>query len=676
MSSGLLSIGTQALNANSTALAYTGQNISNVNTEGYTRQTVNFATQEPPILGVAIQDIQRITDKYLVEQVWRDQSALSSSEQQAKKIELLDKLMISDTTNLSAAMDKYFAALQGAVDDPLYIANRQLVLAEASSLVSTFKNFDALLEEQLSAITTESRTIVSSINAITANLANLNIKIGTLAGSGQNYNSLLDERDQLVKELSRYISVDVMSSDGGVTQTVILASGEPLVSSGKAARLEVADGNPDPSQIQIQLFRGASGSDISGLLGEGELGGLFEYRDEILQPARNEIGRLALVFSETMNEQHRKGIDLNGLMGQDLFVPIKDGLYSAKTTNQTSVLETTRLSYYDVGQLTASDYEVEITGLNTFRITRLSDGYIFESNKMTARSSEAQVPNDVPAQGAVYFDPASRGFTVSLDGFTFNLDTADTPKKSDLFLLQPTISGSRNIGLAISNPASLALASPLRVTPNQTNGGNTEVELIEILDGSITSPLRPGQLDQPVEIVFNAAVNGVYTFNVYDMSDTSTPVLIAANQTYTSGEPIVVQDALSSNDLYQITLRNLPRAGDRFLIEYNTDGVSDNTNALAMANLQTSETVKGFSYQNAYGQLLAKVGTQANVVQVSLTANQAILSSSEEALESVRGVNLDEEAARLIQYQQAYTASTRLITAYQTIFDSLISAVR
>jgi len=676
MSSGLLSIGTQALNANSTALAYTGQNISNVNTEGYTRQTVNFATQEPPILGVAIQDIQRITDKYLVEQVWRDQSALSSSEQQAKKIELLDKLMISDTTNLSAAMDKYFAALQGAVDDPLYIANRQLVLAEASSLVSTFKNFDALLEEQLSAITTESRTIVSSINAITANLANLNIKIGTLAGSGQNYNSLLDERDQLVKELSRYISVDVMSSDGGVTQTVILASGEPLVSSGKAARLEVADGNPDPSQIQIQLFRGASGSDISGLLGEGELGGLFEYRDEILQPARNEIGRLALVFSETMNEQHRKGIDLNGLMGQDLFVPIKDGLYSAKTTNQTSVLETTRLSYYDVGQLTASDYEVEITGLNTFRITRLSDGYIFESNKMTARSSEAQVPNDVPAQGAVYFDPASRGFTVSLDGFIFNLDTADTPKKSDLFLLQPTISGSRNIGLAISNPASLALASPLRVTPNQTNGGNTEVELIEILDGSITSPLRPGQLDQPVEIVFNAAVNGVYTFNVYDMSDTSNPVLIAANQTYTSGEPIVVQDALSSNDLYQITLRNLPRAGDRFLIEYNTDGVSDNTNALAMANLQTSETVKGFSYQNAYGQLLAKVGTQANVVQVSLTANQAILSSSEEALESVRGVNLDEEAARLIQYQQAYTASTRLITAYQTIFDSLISAVR
>src|SRR6056300_1036057 len=137
MSSGLLSIGTQALNANSTALAYTGQNISNVNTEGYSRQRVNFATQEPPILGVAINDIQRISDKFLVEQVWRDQSALSSSEQQAKKIELLDKLMVSESTNLSSAMDDYFAAVQKAVDDPLYIANRQLLLAEGSALVST-----------------------------------------------------------------------------------------------------------------------------------------------------------------------------------------------------------------------------------------------------------------------------------------------------------------------------------------------------------------------------------------------------------------------------------------------------------------------------------------------------------------------------------------------------------
>jgi len=677
MSSSLLSIGTQALNANSSALAYTGQNISNVNTEGYSRQRVDFATQEPPILGVTIQDVQRITDQFLEEQVRRDQSALSSTEQQSRKIELLDKLMISESTNLSAAMDSYFAAMQRTVDDPLFIANRQLFLAEANSLVSKFQNFDSRLEDQLATLSGESRSIVSSINAITSSLANLNVKIGSLASSGQNYNTLLDERAQLMKDLARYVSVNVVSSDGGITQTVVLASGEPLVSSGTAAKLTVADGNPNPSQIQVQLVRGTKATDVTSLLGEGELGGLFSYRDEILQPTRNEIGRLAMVFTETMNEQHRKGVDLDGLMGQDLFSAVMEGQFYAKRTNQTLTRPESELSYYDVSKLTASDYELEITGLNTFRIKRLSDGSIFDSDKMDLRNSESAVSSGVPEQGAVYPQASSNTFTVSLDGFTFKLVSADTPQKGDLFLLQPTVTGARNIALEVTNPASLALASPLRVTPAQTNDGNAELELIEILDGGIDSSLRPGQLDRPIEIVFNPPINGEYTFSVFDMRDPANPDLITEmeNLTYTSGEPITFTD-LNGNELYEVTLRNLPKAGDRFLVEFNVDGVSDNTNALAMANLQSVPAVDGFSYQNAYGQLLAKVGTQANVVKVSYMANQSILSSSEDALESVRGVNLDEEAARLIQYQQAYTASTRLITAYQDIFDSLISAVR
>jgi len=674
MSSGLLSIGTQALNANSSALAYTGQNISNVNTEGYSRQRVNFATQEPPILGVKIQDIQRITDSYLVEQVWRDQSALSSSEQQAGKLELLDKLMVSESTNLSAAMDDYFASVQKAVDDPLYIANRQLLLAEASALISTFKDFDSRMEQQLTSLTTEAGSIVSSINSITTNIASLNTRISALASSGQNYNSLMDERDQLTKELSSYVSVDIVSSNGGITNNVLLANGEPLVTSGLSVTLAVADGTPDPAQIQIVLQRGTNRSDITGLLGEGELGGMFSYRDEILQPARAEVGRLALVFTETVNEQHRKGIDLDGLMGLDLFTPIQQGQSFSKGSNTTTGASTS-LTYYDVSQLTAADYQVEITGVNTFSVKRLSDNAIFKSGTM----SDLNSIETVGSNGAFSVDQGSsrQTLTLSLDGFTFKLNSAASPQVGDIYLLQPTKTAARNMGLAITNPASLALASPLRVTPADSNDGNAQVELIEILDASDTSILRPGQLDRPVEIVFNAGSPSQPTFNVYDMTDPDNPVLIEGfeNLEYISGQPIVFTDS-AGNDLYQITLRNLPKAGDRFLIEYNTDGVSDNTNALALANLQTIGTVNGYSYQNAYGQLLSKVGTQANVVKVSLLANQSVLSSSENALESVRGVNLDEEAAKLIQYQQAYTASTRLITAYQDIFDSLISAVR
>jgi len=677
MSSGLLSISTQALTANQSALAYTGQNIANVNTEGYSRQRVNFATQEPPVLGVAVQDVQRITDQFLVQQVWRDQSALSSSEQQAKKIELLDSLMVSDSTNLSTALDSYFEALQLAVDDPLFIANRQLFLTEADSLVSTFKNLEQRLENQQANLTTEARSMVTSINSITQNIAQLNVKIGSLSASGQNINSLKDERDQLVKELSKYVSVDVISSDGGVTASVLLANGEPLVSGSRAAVLGIRDGSPDPSQIEVTLSRGNVVADITSLLGEGALGGMFSYRDTILQPVRSEIGRLALVFSETMNQLHREGMDLNGLMGSDLFVSAKTGQAYASSNNQ-SLGARTSLTFYDVTQLKASDYEVEITGLNTFTIKRLSDGAFFNSSDMSALTPSS----DVGELGSFSLDSSGgeNRLTVKLDGFTFSLTTSGAAQRGDLFLLQPTINGARNMDLAITRPESLAFASPLRVTPEPANSGNAEVVSIKILDSEDTSYLRPGQLTEPVEIVFNALnASGEQTYTVYDITDPANPVVVPINganeNLYTAGEPIVIPDP-ANNDLFQITLANQPNPGDSFLVEYNTDGVSDNANALAMANLQRAETSNGYSYQDAYGQILAEVGSQANAIQIAYMANQTILGAAEDSLESTRGVNLDEEATRLIQYQQAYAASARLITTYQDIFDSLISAVR
>ena len=669
--SSLLSIGTQALTANQSALSYTGQNIANVNTEGYSRQRVNFETQQPPILGVALQDVQRITDQFLVTQVWSDQSALSASEQQAQKVALLDKLMVSDSTNLSNAMDSYFESLQRAVDDPLFIANRQLFLTQAESLVATFQNFEQRLSEQQSGITVEARTMVSSVNTITSNIAQLNVKISSLASSGQNYNSLIDERDQLVKQLSSFVSVDVVSSDGGITANVLLANGEPLVTSGRAATLSIRDGSPDPLQIEVVLSRGNTQADITDLLGQGALGGLFSYRDDVLQPVRNEIGRLALVFTTTMNEQHRKGMDLDGNLGGDLFNEVDRGQVYASASNKTVLVDSPPLGFYDVSQLTGSDYELEITGVDSFRVRRLSDGVIFESNTM---GSDLNNPG---ASGS--FSSVSGELKLAFEGMTLNLKSSDSLKTGDRFLLQPTRNGAREMSLAITQPESLALASPLRVTPAASNAGNASVSAVEVLDASPQSELRPGQLNTPFEIVFNALdSNGdiTYSLYMYDISDPSNPDPVTSQQLvkYQADQPITF--SLNSSETFQVTLTNQPKPGDLFTIEYNEDGVSDNANALAMANLQKTETSRGYSYQDAYGQLLAKVGAQASSIQIGYSSNQAVLAASQNALESIRGVNLDEEATKLIQYQQAYTASTRLITAYQDLFDSLISAVR
>lgn len=677
MSSSILNIGVQALNANQTALSYVGQNIANVNTEGYTRQTVQMGTQKPPVLGVEVTDIQRMTDLFMVRQVWADTSTFNSHEAFSQKIAQLDSLLVSDSTSLSTSMDSYFASLQQVVDDPLFIANRELFLSEAESLANSFNSFDSKLRNQSNLVNTEIRSRVDTVNSITENIASLNVQIGKLEAAGQNSNSLQDERDLLVKDLSGYVTANVISQDG-LTYNIMLGTGQPLVVGNTAAKLDVRNSATDPTQIDI-FMSNSNGVDtrVTNQLGSGAIGGLVRYRDDVLQPTINEIGRLAIVFSETMNQQHRKGMDLNGEMGQDLFAPIKTGEVTAHADNESKGVAT-RVDFYDVEALTGSDYRFDVTGIDAYRVTRLSDGAKFNLDDMTSVTSSADfLAAEEAGNTPVYFEDTANGtLQVSMDGMTFTLKGATAT--GDSYLIQPTRTGAQLMDAELTNPKMLALASPLRVEPSPSNSGNAEVAGITITKAEDTSPLRnmggTGGATLPLEVVFNAPdASGQITYTVYDNSDPDNPVALTGleNQPYTAGEPIAIEQ-----DGYEIVLENQPEPGDRFTIEFNTDGYSDNSNALAMSDLQDKPIVNGFSYQDTYGQMLAKVGTQASNADIAYSSSKAVLTASEDALQSVAGVNLDEEAARLVQYQQAYSAAAQIISAYQSIFDSLISAVR
>lgn len=667
MSSSILNIGVQALNANQTALSYVGQNIANVNTDGYSRQTVQMGTQDPPILGVAVKDVQRMADQFLVRQVWADTSVFKSNEAFSQKMTQLDTMLVSDSTSLSSSMDSYFTSLQQVVDDPLFIANRELFLAEASSLANSFNDFDSKLRSQSDLVNTEIRSMVQTVNAITENIAALNVQIGTMQASGQSSNELQDKRDLLVKELSGYVTTSVIAEEGE-SYNVMIGTGQPLVVGSSAAKLEVGISADDPTQLAIWMTnRSGTRSLVTDQLGNGAIGGMVKYRDNVLQPTLNEVGRLAIVFSETMNEQHRKGMDLNGDMGKNLFQPLQKGEYTANADNQN--LDTDAdVTFYDVKELTGSNYKFEVTGIDSFRITRLSDGHRFESSDM----DELPSANGLDQSGAFYKDPANDSLRVSLDGMTFSL--TGNAGIGDSYLVQPTRSGGRLMGTEITNPRMLALASPLRVEPASTNTGNTELSDITITSARPTSSLRTGAAELPLEIVFNAPdADGNITYSVYKNVASGNPEIYEEmeNLVYTAGEPIVIEQ-----DDYELTFNNQPNPGDRFTVEFNTNGYSDNSNALAMSDLQNQTLVNGFSYQDTYGQLLAKVGTQASNANISYESSRSVLAASENALQSVAGVNLDEEAANLVKYQQAYSAAAQLISAYQTIFDSLISAVR
>ncbi|MET4001044.1 flagellar hook-associated protein FlgK [Marinobacterium sp. MBR-109] len=667
MSSSILNIGVQALNANQTALSYVGQNIANVNTEGYTRQTVLMGTQQPPILGVEVKDIRRMTDQFLIKQVWADTSVFKSNEAYSQKIAQLDSMLVSDSTSLSSSMDSYFASMQQVVDDPLFIANRELFLAEASSLANSFNDFDSKLRSQADLVNTEIRSMTDTVNSITENIAALNVQISTMHAAGQSTNELQDKRDLLVKDLSGYVTTSVISQDG-ITYNVMIGTGQPLVVGNTAARLDVRNSDADPTQLDIYMTNGSGiSSQVTNQLGNGAIGGMVNYRDNVLQPTLNEVGRLAIVFSETMNEQHRKGMDLNGDMGEDLFKPLQRGEVTANAQNK-NLNTSAHVSFYDVKELTGSDYKFEVTGIDSFRITRLSDGQRFDSSNLT----EVTSADELDQSATFYEDTANGSVSISLDGMTFTLK--GEAGVGDSYLIQPTRSGGQLMDTKINNPRMLALASPLRIEPASTNTGNAELTDINITSTRSSANLRTGAAELPLEIVFNAPdADGNVTYSVYMNVASGSPEIYEGmeNLVYTEGEPIVIEQ-----DDYALTFNNQPNPGDRFTVEFNTNGYSDNSNALAMSDLQNQTLVNGFSYQDTYGQLLAKVGTQASNANISYASSRSVLTASENALQSVAGVNLDEEAANLVKYQQAYSAAAQLISAYQTIFDSLISAVR
>ena len=257
------------------------------------------------------------------------------------------------------------------------------------------------------------------------------------------------------------------------------------------------------------------------------------------------------------------------------------------------------------------------------------------------------------------------------------LSTDRRMSTGDEFVLQPVRTGAEDMNLEIQDGDHLALASPIRVVSDTENTGSGVTE-VAVTDFRALSFDASGELAPPLSIVFNNADPVQYT--VYDMTDSLNPqpysfdsdgdgtAEVLENIPYTAGDSIQLKG-------FEATITGQPKAGDRFSISFNEDGISDNRNALIMSDLQEADVSSKGAYQDLYGSLLERVGTRTSTAQINLDANKAVLTSTSDAKASVSGVNLDEEAAKLVQFQQAYQASAQLISTSQTLFDTLLSSL-
>ncbi|MDX1697039.1 MAG: flagellar hook-associated protein FlgK, partial [Thiohalobacterales bacterium] len=558
MGSGLLGIGTSALLSNQRALDTVGHNVANVNTPGYSRQRVELAARVPQGnssgfigAGVDITSITRSYNRFLTDELRSSATGFHQSDTLANLAGQLDSLVADPQTGLSPALSSFYDAIQGVANDPTSIAARQVMLADAESLVARFQGLDNQLRESQRAVNTQLSTRVQEINQLAGAIANINEEIVVAEGNagGQTANDLQDQRDQLLLELSGLVSITTTTqADGAVN--VFIGSGQSLVLGTQHGAVGAVERPGDPGNFDITI--GAPGSPavvVTDFIRGGELGGLLQYREQVLEPAMNDLGRVAIGLGTFMNEQHRAGISLDGLPGQDLFT-----VASPAVLPDTGNGGTIAVSFADVSQLTADDYRLGYDGA-AWSLTRADSG------QPVAMSGSGTSADPFVAEGISITIGAG---AVAGDGYT----------------LRPTRDGAASIGLLTGNPRELALAAPIRTSAALANTGTGEISagtVTDIDNPAFQSP--PGQLSPPVLVRFTAPGS-------YEVIDQSTAAVIDTG-VYDPATGAEIFPTASGTDFgYRVRITGNPAAGDEFNVTYNTGGTADNRNALLLADMQ------------------------------------------------------------------------------------------
>ena len=682
----LLSIGRTGLMASQTQLSVTGHNISNADTEGYSRQSaiqsaqaVQFATGIGYLgSGTTIVDVRRAYDAFLTSQVRTTTSLNSEAVAYQGQIEPLDSLLSDSTTSLSTSMQTFFSSLQTAASDPANPTSRQLILTDAQSVAQRFNSLYSTLSDQQSLLSKQMGSTVDQINQLASTIAKLNGSISGASAQGSQPNDLLDARDEAIRKLSSYAGVTVSQQDATTFNISIGNSGYPLVVGEKANSLSVTASADDPTQASVNFVFGDQVQDITSQISGGQLAGLIRYQNEALTPTMNSLGQMALVFSDAINTQLGQGLDLSSNAGVALFSDINTTqLMSqrvvASADNESGVGGQLKVS--DAGNLTGSDYTLTYNG-TSYSAQRLSDGAT-----MTVTQDAAGVFTFTDAQGL------DQGISLTLSG---------TPATGDSFQLQPTRTGAGAISVVLAKANQLALAAPLKSESNTQNAGSGTLgqpTLTSITDNA--TPPQAAALSttdlqgiSPITWTYDStsgALSPTLPSSVpagWAVTVTPSSLAVTSGQTNTLSYTLQVNNGTTTTNYgVQQSFTGTPQNGDTFTLAFNSGGVSDNRNALALVGLQNQEIVgkngsSSATLSDSYNSVVERIGTLTSVAQQDSSTTGALLTQATDSRESVSGVNLDEEAANMIKFQQQYNASAQVIQVARSLFDTLLTALQ
>jgi flagellar hook-associated protein 1 FlgK len=552
----ILSIAQSGLHAAQAGINTTGQNIANVSTPGYSRQVVE--QQPSPSVqygltsvgqGTNVTGINRIYSEFLALQANTARTTSSQLATQSAEMQPINNLLTDSSSGLSTAVLDFFNKLQDLSSKPSDTATRQTVISASQNLVARFNDAQKQLTNVNGGLNIQIKDSVAKINEAASQIASLNqqIAVSQTSRGGSNVNGLLDQRDQVVANLSKQVKLTVNEQDGNYN--VMIGNGVPLVLAFNTYKLETVASKTDPTRLNVSYTpNGGAEVDVTDVLLGGSLGGIVDFRKNILNPTQNTIGQIILAITSDINAVNRNGLKASGVQGTNIFTQPASLATPYKTNTGTGGIS---IAITNTNLLTNSDYILEKTGAgDSYKLTRVSDGTDVYSNSALA--------------------------TITNAGFSLSISTG-VVSTGDQFLLRPTYSGANSY--------------------------------------SVT-----------------ATINDLAT----------------AGAGATQASPAVA-----------------PAPGD-------------NSNVLAMLSKQTALVMGGglSTYQDTLGGLISTVGNKSAELKATSAYAEQWQQSSSVAMENYSGINLEEEAANLLRYQQAYQASGTVLQMARQMFDSILGIMR
>ncbi|MDP1539678.1 MAG: flagellar hook-associated protein FlgK [Moraxellaceae bacterium] len=316
--SSILNTALSALNANQRALATVSNNIANVNTDGYSRQTVDMATRQPNQFGfgaigtgVQITGIRRSYDEFVTTQLRNNTAGFFDQNTRYELGSQLERVLVDEGNGINSAFSRFFNSLQDVAASPSSLSARQVMLSQAQALANRFVDANAQFTEVGNEVDARINVAINDMNALVQRIGDLNEVISKSAGQrqGAQPNDLLDQRDSAILALSKLVKVTTTQASDG-SMSVFTGSGQPLVLSGQINTLSL-DNN---GRI---LLGGVS--DITASLSGGAVGGLLAFRDGTLATAKQELTEIAKTIADQFNALQVGGVDLAGANGTPLF---------------------------------------------------------------------------------------------------------------------------------------------------------------------------------------------------------------------------------------------------------------------------------------------------------------------------------------------------------------------